>query len=112
MLQEHNESPKLMAAIAHAKNVEVVLKIVDDSLARAAEIRKQRQKEDQERQEKEDRDRRAEEFDRREQQSAAELADRNERIAQEISRKEQEADAIRLAVQNRTRADGGLDLVF
>ncbi|MBC7771690.1 MAG: hypothetical protein H7210_04270 [Pyrinomonadaceae bacterium] len=112
MSEQHSESPKLLAAIAQAKNVEVILKVVDESLVRAAEARKQREKDNAERREKEERDRRAEEFDRREQQSAAELADREERVAEEIVRKEQEATARRLAVESQTRSDRGLDLVF
>jgi len=110
--QEQTESPRLLTAIAQAKNVDVVLRVVDESLARAAEARKQREKEEAERKEKEDRDRRAEEFDRREKEAAAELADRNERVARDIAREEAEASARRRAVENQARSDRGLDLLY
>lgn len=111
-MPDHAASSGLITAIAKARNVDVILKVVDDSLARAAEARKQREKDEQEQRIKEDRDRRAEEFDRREQQSAAELADREERVARDIAQQEQEAAARRLAIESRPRADGGLDLLF
>lgn len=110
--REHVESPELVTAIAKAKNIDVVLRVVDESLTRAAEARKQREKDDAERRVQEERQRRAEEYDRQEQQGAEALAQREERLAEGIARREAEAEARQRASEQRAGLGGPLDVMY
>jgi hypothetical protein len=97
----------LAAAIARDKNVGVILKVVDDSNTRAAELLRERAKADAARREEDQRRQRAERFEREERDSAEKLRERNERVAEDIARREAE----RATADRAPAANSPLDLI-
>lgn len=97
----------LAAAVAKDKNIGVILKVVDDSNNRAEELRREREKADAAKREEEDRRNRAERFERQERDSAEKLRERNDRVAEDIARREAQGEAARL----QRLGSGPLDLV-
>lgn len=102
--------PALVTAIAEAKNTDVVLSVVDESLRRAAEAREQRERDEAERRIREERDARIQEFERREEQASLELREREEREAREAAEREAESVTLRSVLLDSYRTRGRLDV--
>lgn len=105
-------NPSFVTALAQAKNTDVVLTVVDDSLKRAAELREEREKREQEEQDKQERDARVREFERREERAAEQLRERNDREAREAEQREAESRALRVSVLESYRTSGRLDVAL
>jgi hypothetical protein len=84
----------LVTAVAQQEANQKMLQVVDESLRRSAEAREQREKLETERREKEERDNRIEDAKRQEEESARKLAERNERVAEDIAAREAARRAI------------------
>lgn len=82
-------SISLVAAVAQSQATEKMLHVVDESMRRSAEAREERERLETERRAKEERDNRVEEAKRQEAESARRLAERNERVAEDIAAREQ-----------------------
>lgn len=78
----------LVVAIAKAEATDKMLHVVDESLRRAAEAREEREKLEAEARDKAERDDRLEQAKRAEQEAAQRLTERNERVAEDIARRE------------------------
>lgn len=83
-----SQSPALVTAVAQNEATQKMLHVVDESLRRSAEAREQREKLEAERREKEERDNRIEDAKKQEEESACRLAERNDRVAQDIAARE------------------------
>ncbi len=89
-----------------------MLHVVDESLKRSAEARREHQKAETARREKEDRDRRAEEADKRERRNVEEMRQRLDRIAKEIAEREAARTAASQSLLTRpAQSDVPLDVV-
>lgn len=84
----------LVAVVAQHQATEKMLHVVDESLRRSAEAREERERLEAERRDKEERDNRVEDAKRLEQESARKLAERNERVAEDIAAREAANQAI------------------
>lgn len=82
-------SISLVAAVAQSQATEKMLHVVDESMRRSVEAREERERLETERRAKEERDNRLEDAKRQEAESARRLAERNERVAEDIAAREQ-----------------------
>ncbi len=100
-----------MLAAAQAKNTETILQVVDDSLTRAAELRRQREERDLKQREQDRIDQRVRENERLEKKSADQISEQQRQQATEIAGREAERRAgenarIIAASQNRPAENG------
>ncbi|HLO41579.1 MAG TPA: hypothetical protein VK176_11195, partial [Phycisphaerales bacterium] len=77
-----SEDPRVVIAAARARNQEVITRVVDESIDRAAELRKQREARDEARRREERRQERIEAAERAEREEAARLAQRQREQAE------------------------------
>lgn len=102
----------MLVAVAQARNLEIMTKVVDDSIAKSAELRRKRQEEDEVRRREEARKQRIEETERIEREHAKEAAhrQREDEVRQEaldIARREQ----MQRQIARTTATDGPFDQV-
>ncbi|MGE3108796.1 MAG: hypothetical protein AB7G11_06555 [Phycisphaerales bacterium] len=110
MSRTPTDHPALVTAIAQAKNTDVVLAVVDESLRRAAEARREREEREAEQRERDAREERVREYERREEQAAEELHDREQREARQVAQREEESRQLHQALLNGYRQQGRLDV--
>ncbi len=102
----------LVTAIAEAKNTDVVLSAVDESLRRSAEARELREKRDAEQRLRDEREARINEFERREERASEELRDRTQREARAAAEREAETNYLRRTVLESYTSSGRLDIAL
>jgi len=102
---------KLLVALAQAKNSETIGRVVDDSLKRAAELRKLREEADAKQREQDRIDERAIENERLEKKSAGQISQRQSEQGAQIAERDAERRAaenarVIAAAQNRPAENG------
>lgn len=99
---------RLLTAVARAQNTDAVLRVVDESLERAAEARKARQERERADRLEEARRERAREFERLEAEDAIRLADRHRIEAEAVVADENRLQALKEQAKARESDRSGL----
>ncbi len=79
------DNAELVFVAARAENDRVLFNVLDESLKKSAELRKEREAAEAERREREARENRSAEIERREREAAQEVADRNRALREETA---------------------------
>ncbi len=96
-----SEDPRVLIAAARARNHEVITRVVDESIERAAELRKQREERDEVRRREERRQERIEAAERAEREEAEEIAARQ----RELEARQEDEDATRRSMLRQELAE-------